>query len=75
MLQGDWGGETNPLQQLLAAPLPLQQLRLENCYNSAVLPPLNMASLNQLTQFSSDAALDDATVLPAQLQRLYVRNR
>jgi hypothetical protein len=73
-LQGHFFNATNALGQLLAEPLPLQQLRLEKCCDDG-LQPLNMASLTQLTQFSSDAALDDATVLPAQLQRLYLRHR
>jgi hypothetical protein len=75
-LQGDWGDQLELLQQLLAAPMPLQQLHLglAKQATSACLPPLNMASLTQLKQLRLDAKFDadfdDDTVLPAQLQRL-----
>jgi hypothetical protein len=75
-LQGDWGDQQELLQQLLAAPMPLQQLHLglAKQATSACLPPLNMASLTQLKQLRLDAKFeadfDDDTVLPAQLQRL-----
>jgi hypothetical protein len=72
-LQGDWRSQQQQLQQLLEAPLPLQQLHLENSDMRARLPPLNMARLTQLKQLSCSAVFDDdATVLPAQLQRLYL---
>jgi hypothetical protein len=71
-----WWGQQTPLQELLATPLLLQQLHLdcdkEQC---ARLSALDMASLTQLKQFRCDAVLDDATVLPAQLQRLYLTHR
>uniref|UniRef100_A0A383VRL7 F-box domain-containing protein n=1 Tax=Tetradesmus obliquus TaxID=3088 RepID=A0A383VRL7_TETOB len=56
------------LAQLLAQPLPLQDLKLQlGCR----LPALDMACLMQLTQLnSSDCYLDAESVLPQQLRRL-----
>jgi hypothetical protein len=73
-LEGDWAGQQEPLQLLLAARLPLQQLHLglENRDRSAAVPPHYLTSLGctQLKQLSCNAVLDDATVLPAHQQRL-----
>jgi hypothetical protein len=61
---------TVALQQLLAQPLPLKSLQRSRC-GSYQLPVLNMALLTNLTELSTGCCvLAEATVLPAQLQRL-----
>jgi hypothetical protein len=58
------------LQQLLAQPLPLKSLQLP-ARLSYRLPVLNMALLTKLTELSTgNCELPEASVLPAQLQRL-----
>jgi hypothetical protein len=62
------------LQQLLAQPLPLRSLQLPG-FGSYQLPRLNMALLTNLTQLSTGSGvLEEATVLPAQLQRLHIHS-
>jgi hypothetical protein len=65
------------LQQLLAQPLPLRslQLSLQPEIGSYQLPVLNMALLTKLTELSTGTCeLAEATVLPAQLQRLHIHS-
>jgi hypothetical protein len=58
------------LQQLLEQPLPLRSLRLPD-YASFRLPVLNMALLTKLSELDTGMwELEDASVLPAQLQHV-----
>jgi hypothetical protein len=61
-----------PLQQLLAQPLPLRQLQLDTWDSGAlVLPVLDMTNMTQLQELSSTSLqLHQDTALPHQLQRL-----
>jgi hypothetical protein len=67
-LHNCWSDIDQPLQQLLAHPLPLRKLLL---HVRSELPDLNLAHLTQLEVLEHRwAALTPASVLPQQLQRL-----
>jgi hypothetical protein len=67
-LHNCWSNIDQPLQQLLAQPLPLRKLLL---HIRSDLPDLNLAHLTQLEVLEhSWGALTPASVLPQQLQRL-----
>jgi hypothetical protein len=68
-LAGLWSGTAQPLQQLLALPLPLQQLHLDL---NMPLPKLDLAHLSSLRELSVKLAwsISIGSALPRQLQRL-----
>jgi hypothetical protein len=71
--QGEWTERLQVLQQLLAQPLPLRSLQLPDRNGPYQLPVLDMALLTKLTELSTGTGvLAEATVLPAQLQRLQI---
>jgi hypothetical protein len=69
-LTGDWFGVEEPLQQLLASQLPLQQLLLDMGLRDEILSALDMSGLTQLTDLAMICSLQDNLVLPVQLQQL-----
>jgi hypothetical protein len=69
-LHNCWSDIDQPLQQLLAHPLPLRKLLL---HVRSELPDLNLAHLTQLEVLEHRwAALTPTSVLPQQLQRLQI---
>jgi hypothetical protein len=62
-----------PLQQLLAQPLPLRQLHIDFWHRSSQdMPALNMAALVRLQEFTAATVLPEGSVLPPQLQQLHL---
>jgi hypothetical protein len=69
-LDSTWRGVDQPLQQLLAQPLPLRKLRL---HDMRPMPVLDLQHCTQLTELdASFCGLLLGSLLPAQLQRLHL---
>jgi hypothetical protein len=69
-LEGMWSELDESLQQLLAQPLPLQQLHLELICTWGSEPVLQLAAQSQLTQLIYSEDLSEQTTLPQQLLHL-----
>jgi hypothetical protein len=69
-LTGTWSALDESLQQLLAHPLPLRQLRLQLQCPWGSEPVLQLAGQTQLTEFIYSKDLLEETVLPQQLRHL-----
>jgi hypothetical protein len=65
-LHGTWPDIRQPLQQLLAQPLPLQQLDLNLADGSQL--PVNLAALTQLQELSTSCKLPSGVQFPRSLR-------